>query len=90
MKIALKPELEKLVRERVERGDYESADELVEIAVAQLIEDDDLEDASQIRLRIAAADGKIEAGQFVDYDAETIGDLARDVHARGLKLRRSG
>ena len=43
MNITLTPEIEKLVHEKVERGQYASADALVREAVHRLIEEDEEE-----------------------------------------------
>lgn len=43
MNITLTPELEKLVEERLRRGDYEDADTLVREALHRLIEEDESE-----------------------------------------------
>jgi putative addiction module CopG family antidote len=43
MNITLNPAVEKLVRERIERGDYENADILVEEAVSRLLQEDHAE-----------------------------------------------
>jgi Arc/MetJ-type ribon-helix-helix transcriptional regulator len=91
MNVAIESQLEQKVRARVDRGDYSSADELVQEAVQRLMDEDDLEAASidSISRKIKTADAEIDAGHYVEYDATTIGDLARDVHARGLAAHRS-
>jgi Arc/MetJ-type ribon-helix-helix transcriptional regulator len=40
MTITLSPELEKLVLDKVNRGEYESTDALIEEALQRLLEDD--------------------------------------------------
>ncbi len=87
MDVTLKPELELLVNERVERGEYESADAFVQQAILRLIEEEDAEDAQveDIRLRVEAAEAEIDRGEFVEFDAETVPNLAADVHKRGLQ-----
>jgi putative addiction module CopG family antidote len=83
MTVTLTPELEKLVREKIERGEYESAEALVGQAVQRLLAEENAE--NEIRQRIDAAEAEIDSGQFVEYDSATIHELARDVHERGLK-----
>ncbi len=83
MTVTLTPELEKLVREKIERGEYDSAESLVGHAVQRLFEEDTVE--KEIRRRIEAAEAEIDNGQFVEYDSATIHELARDVHERGMK-----
>ena len=53
MNVAINPELERLVRERIARGDYENVEALVQEAVQRLIEEDT--DLDAIRQRIRAA-----------------------------------
>ena len=82
--ITLTPEVEKLVRERIERGDYENADILVQEAVNRLLQEDH---AEREGLRRALQEGidDLERGDHADYDEHTIKDLANDIHQRGLK-----
>ena len=44
---------------------------------------------TEILRRVAAADAEIDRGDFVEYDASNIQELAKDVHERGLKGSRS-
>ena len=92
MNVKLTPSLESRVASRVARGGYKSAEALVEQAVEQLIEGDEIEEScrADIQRRVAAADQEIDRGEFVEYDASTIHKLARDVHERGLKRQQSG
>jgi len=87
MNITLAPELEKLVREKVERGEYDSADAFVGEAVQRLIDEDKEENAQrdELRARVEAAEAEIDRGEYVEYDENTIHELAKDVHERGLK-----
>src|SRR4051812_27027926 len=91
MNVAIESQLEREVRARVDRGDYSSADALVKEAVRRLMDEDDLEASSvdAISRKIKIADAEIDAGNYVEFEATAIGDLARDVHARGLATRRS-
>jgi antitoxin ParD1/3/4 len=81
--ITLTPEVEKLVRERIERGDYENADILVQEAVNRLLQEDH---AERERLRQVLQEGvdDLERGDHADYDEHTIQELANDIHQRGL------
>jgi Arc/MetJ-type ribon-helix-helix transcriptional regulator len=74
-------ELEKLVRESVERGDYENPDARVQEAVTRLLQ----ENEAGLRQAIEEGIDDLERGNYVDYDERTIADLANDVHQRGLK-----
>jgi len=81
--ITLPPELEKLVLDKVNRGEYESADSLFEEAVQRLIEED--ANRNEIRERVETAESEINRGEFMEYDESNVHELARDVHERGLK-----
>lgn len=87
MNITLKPELEKLVQEKVARGEYDTADDFVGEAVQRLIDEEQGDDANldEIRARIDAAETEIDRGEYVEYDQDTIREMAKDVHDRGLK-----
>ena len=85
MNITLSPDVEKRIQEFVERGDYPSADALVEEAVGSYLDFECEEDLESIRRRIEVSEEEINRGDFVEYDSGTIQDLARDVHARGKK-----
>ena len=54
MTVTLTAELEKLIREKITRGEYESAEALVGQAVQRLLEEETAED--DIRQRIEAAE----------------------------------
>ena len=87
MVLTLSPELERLVRDKVARGDYPSADALVEGAVQRLLEEEHEEDAqsNEIRARIDAAEAEINAGQYVEYNDTNVQELSTAVHARGIE-----
>jgi hypothetical protein len=54
--------------------------------VHRLIEEqDEVAHRSEICARIDAADAQIDRGQYVEYDENTIHELVKDVHERGLK-----
>jgi putative addiction module CopG family antidote len=92
MTITLTPELEKLVREKVARGEYDSADAFIGEAVQRLVDEQMDEDAhrTEILSRVEAAEAEIDRGDYREYDEETIHQLARDVHERGLKKLAAG
>jgi Arc/MetJ-type ribon-helix-helix transcriptional regulator len=71
----------------LKRGEYDSPDALVGTAVQCLIEDDREEDAHREDLlaQIDAAEAEIDRGEYVEYDADSIHELAKDVHERGLQ-----
>jgi Arc/MetJ-type ribon-helix-helix transcriptional regulator len=87
MTIILTPDLEKLVQERVQHGEYDSPEALVGTAVRCLIEDDREEDShrDEVRAQIEAAEAEIDRGEYIEYEADAIHELTKDVHERGLK-----
>ena len=67
MKIELKPELEALIKQDVERGPYKSVDEFVEQAVALLHEQEAwlAEQGSEIRVKIEEGYAAAQRGELV-------------------------
>ena len=84
MNVILGPELEQRVRQKVERGDYESADALVQEAVQRFLQE---EEQSREELQHAIQKGldELERGEYTEYDEHTIGNLSKEVHERGMK-----
>ena len=85
MNITLSPGVEKRIQELVERGDYPNADALIREAVGAFLDVESGEDLETIRRRIEICESEINRGEFVEYDAENIRELAKDVHARGKR-----
>ncbi|HYL77620.1 MAG TPA: hypothetical protein VEU96_25625 [Bryobacteraceae bacterium] len=86
MTFTLTPELEKLVSDKVARGEYDSVEAFVGEAVQRLVDEEMDEDVYQAEIlsRVQAAEAEIDRGEYIEYDEETIHELARDVHDRGL------
>jgi Arc/MetJ-type ribon-helix-helix transcriptional regulator len=68
MVVSLKPELQKLVEEKVRAGLFRSPDELLNAAVEQLIGDDDLAPGEMQQL-LEAGEADVKAGRLVDGEA---------------------
>ncbi len=70
MDIRLKPEMEKMIRQDVERGGYRSVDEFVERAVALLHEEESwlAEHGSEIRAKIEQGYASAQRGDLLDSD----------------------
>ncbi len=77
MDITLTPELERRIRERIARGDYDNAESLVEEAVRRLIEEEE-SDLDALREHLRQADAEIDRGEGLEYDDETGVNLAED------------
>ena len=70
MKIQLRPELEQLIRQDVERGPYQTVDEFVEHAVSLLHEQEVwlAEHSSEIREKIEQGYAAAQRGELIDSD----------------------
>ena len=70
MKIRLRPELEQLIKQDVERGPYQTVDEFVEHAVSLLHEQEAwlAEHGSEIRERIEQGYAAAQRGELIDAD----------------------
>lgn len=74
MNLTLRPETEKLVKERVDRGEYKDASDLVDEAIHYLL---DMEE-SEAELEALVREG-IESGPATPMTRE---DIRREVHAK--------
>jgi antitoxin ParD1/3/4 len=70
MKIELRPELEKLIKQDVQRGPYQSVDEFVEHAIALLHEQEAwlAEHGSEIKAKIEQGYAAAQRGELIDSD----------------------
>jgi len=80
----LPPDLERRVREKIARGDYDDSEALIQEAVHRLIEEDD-GDLESLRVRLRQADAEIDRGAGMEFDEGTTKELARDIHERGMQ-----
>jgi Arc/MetJ-type ribon-helix-helix transcriptional regulator len=71
-----KPELAKFVDEKVQAGEFPSADAVIEDAVTRMMEDERTLTEEDARA-ITEADAEIDRGEFVDFDA-----FAADMRAK--------
>jgi antitoxin ParD1/3/4 len=67
MVVSLRPELQKLVEERVKAGLFPSAEALVNSAVEQVVTGDDLEPGEMEKM-LAVGEEQAQRGKFVDAD----------------------
>jgi antitoxin ParD1/3/4 len=74
MDVTLNPELKKFIDDQVQQGNYESAADAINAAVARLQDDRDFESLPLDKLRAELDVGLAEAdrGEFVDFTAEDI------------------
>ena len=85
MNITLSPEVERRVEELVQRGTYPSANALVEDALGAFLDIEGQEDLDSLRQRLAVAEAEIDRGEFVEYGAENVQELVKDIQVRGLR-----
>ena len=90
MQLALAPDLEKLIREQVESGVYETADEVIRDAL-RLLKRSQLRRERLETLRREARVGidHLERGEYVTYSADEMSRLAEEVKSRGRERLRS-
>jgi putative addiction module CopG family antidote len=71
MEIHLRPELENLIKQDVQRGSYKTVDEFVEHAVAMLHEQEAwlAQNRSEIEARIEQGYAAAQRGELIDADA---------------------
>ena len=80
MNTPLTPKIERLIQERLQRGRYHSAAEVVEDAFEALVERENLQ---AIRAELDHADDQLVRGEYLEYDESNLRDLAERVKARG-------
>jgi len=80
--------LERLVKEKIARGEYDSPDAFVSEAVQRLVDEEKEETATgRDSCPNPSCGSGDRPGRLSEYDKQTIHELAKDVHERGLKKR---
>ena len=83
MNVSLTPELEQLVAQKVGSGMYQTASEVIREGLRLLRERD--QRLESLRRDVRAGFEAVDRGEFSDFDASNIGELAERVKARGRK-----
>ena len=83
MNISLTTELEQLVNDKVKTGMYQTASEVIREGLRLLRERDQRLEA--LRNDVRAGFEAVERGEFTEFDASNIKELADRVKARGRK-----
>ena len=83
MNISLTPELEQLVDDKVKTGMYQTASEVIREGLRLLRERD--QRVESLRRDVRAGFEAVERGEFTEYDASNIKELADRIKARGRK-----
>jgi antitoxin ParD1/3/4 len=83
MNISLTAELEQLVHDKVKTGMYQTASEVIREGLRLLRERDHRVEA--LRRDVRAGFEAIEKGEFTEFDANGIKELAARINARGRK-----
>ncbi len=84
MNVTLHDRLQERIAQRVQAGDYESAEQLVHDAVERLLAND-AEELEEMREKLAHADEQIAHGAYTDYNEHTIMQLAERVKTAGRR-----
>jgi antitoxin ParD1/3/4 len=77
MNVTLKPETEKLVRERIASGDFKNASELVDHAIRYLLK----LDRAEAELEMLIQEG-IDSGPATEMTPEEFDAVRREIHAK--------
>ena len=80
MNVSLTPQLESLIRQKVDSGRYNNASEVVRQALRLL--DAEEQQEAWLRARITEAEEQVRRGGVLEMSAEAWDDLDRDVGAR--------
>jgi Arc/MetJ-type ribon-helix-helix transcriptional regulator len=80
MDTKLPPNIEELIHERLQRGSYKTATEVIEDAFDALAERENFE---AIRNELDHADEQLEQREYTEYDEKTIQELADRIKSRG-------
>ncbi len=91
MNVSLTPDLEKIVKRRVDCGAYRSATEVVRDAL-ELLEERDARKLDALRKDIQHAVDQVERGEFTEYETDQLNELFEKVAAEGrnTNLYRAG
>ena len=81
MNAPLSSKIDQFITERLQRGAYKSAVEVIEDALEALAEKENFQ---SIRSEVDHADEQLRQGEFTEYDETTIRDLVEGIKARGL------
>ena len=77
MNLTLKPETEKLIQERIDRGEYKDAADFVDEAIQYMVE----MDRAETELEALVQEG-IDSGPATEMTREDFEDIRREVHAK--------
>jgi antitoxin ParD1/3/4 len=77
MNLTLKPETEKLIQERIDRGEYKDASEFVDQAIHYMLE----MDRAERELEALVQEG-IDSGPATEMTREDFEEIRREVHAK--------
>lgn len=82
MNLSLTPCQEKLIRQKVESGDYSSPDEVIDAALRLL----EMRDKKMTSLRedVQAGLDQLERGEYVEYTEETLDQFFDEIEAEAL------
>ncbi|HEY3330900.1 MAG TPA: type II toxin-antitoxin system ParD family antitoxin [Capsulimonadaceae bacterium] len=85
MNVSLTPELDAYVSQKVQTGMYHSASEVIREGLRLLREQDQVRQArmAQLRQDVELGAAQIGSGNYTEYTAETVGELAEEIKRKG-------
>jgi antitoxin ParD1/3/4 len=85
MNVSLSPKTQKLLKARIKKGGYGSADDAVRASLTYLEQQEHLRDfePGELQKLLAVADGEIERGELLDGE-----EVFREI--RGRRIQRKG
>jgi len=88
MNISLTPELDSYVQQKVQTGMYHSASEVIHEGLRLLREQDQIRQArlTQVRQDVDLGADQIARGEYTEYTAATVKDLAAEIKSKGRKM----
>jgi antitoxin ParD1/3/4 len=81
MNVSLTPELEELIRRKVESGMYGSASEVVREAL-RLLEERDQDRLARLKAAIAVAEAQVARGEGIPYTSTLFEEIRHEVEER--------
>ena len=81
MNVSLNPQFEKLVKQKVQSGEYASESEVIQEAL-RLLEQRDKK-LIELRAEIQIGLDQLERGEYTTYDEDGLKDLAKTIKSRG-------
>jgi len=88
MDIMLTPELEEAARQKVASGEYETLNDLVNVAVRHLLEPDEFDtETDELRQEVAIGLEQFQRGEYRTFDRSSLKALGEEIKANSRRKR---